>query len=405
MQVEELQPGMQLAETVEFNGRVMLPGNKVLTAPEIDALNRRFPALMLRVIDRPLDDHVEFQDDSRDREISYKVQSRIARCMAAIHARCSSRAPDGRNEIDFAEAQEAVAEIVQLIKTNRISCVRLPQGLNSRNYLATHAGSVVYLSMLLGSALPDYVAYERKRQTLAQLQAKQLEDLSTLGLGAAFADLGMSPMASQVHAERPLGEAEQELIREHPTAGADLLPDRFPTLAKMVVKTHHENFAGAGYPQGIGRNDLHVFTRIVRIADAFAAVTAEHALGKAKSTIRALWEMSVGPYRQFYDPVLMEVFPKIVQPFPIGARLRLIDGRYAVVVRHSYDHPFAPTVVVAFDPRNQPLKQIEPPVSLAEGGLMVKSFRSEDLSFLHGTACEPAAVPTRFRRVADAWYP
>ena len=77
---------------------------------------------------------------------------------------------------------------------------------------------------------------------------------------------------------------------------------------------------GSGYPDGLGGDQLHVFTRIVRIADAFDAATSTSVYKEAKSPVRVLWEISTGPYARFYDPALVRTLTKLVQPFPIGAR-------------------------------------------------------------------------------------
>ena len=102
---------------------------------------------------------------------------------------------------------------------------------------------------------------------------------------------------------------------------------------------------------------------------------------------------------------MMTVFRRIIQPFPIGAKLRLTDGRYAVVVRHNRDDPLDPTVIVAFDANGKRLGQMESPAPLNQSGLTVKSFEGEDLSYLSYTECDHAPPPTRFRAIFDALYP
>ena len=69
-----------------------------------------------------------------------------------------------------------------------------------------------------------------------------------------------------------------------------------PSAAKMVVRWHHENFDGSGYPDRKPGSSLHVFVRIARICDAFDAATSEKFYKQAKSPVRALWEMTFGPY-------------------------------------------------------------------------------------------------------------
>ena len=259
--------------------------------------------------------------------------------------------------------------------------------------------------MLLGSTVLDYVAAERNRQTSArELSSNVVMDLTSLGLGAMVMDLAMLPLQPLFGTDKPLSAADQQAIREHPSVAADMLPQNFSSAAKMVVRTHHENFDGSGYPKRIPADKLHVFTRIVRIADAYDAATSERVYRAAKSPVRVLWEMLVGPYRRFYDPKLMKAFCGLIQPFPIGAKLRLEDGRYAAVAKYNRKHPFKPIVVIAFDTQNRliPESELEPPANLGErSDLRIKSYRDEDLSYLY--APPRRARPRSVRTSAPCW--
>lgn len=405
MPCNDLTPGMRLASSVLHGGTLMLPGGRTLDARDIAALTRRFPKMIFLVSDPFLDDLCEFQDDSKDREVATVAQSQISHCMSEVHQKHSVSASIGGGGIDFSLAKAAVNEVMNFLKDNPVSTAILTRCFDASNYLSAHAGNVFYLSMLLASAVKGYVARERQRMTAAELQPKQLDDLMPLGVGAMFADVGLAPLALLFGEDRPLTEAERDIIHGHPEGGADLLPESFPPLAKMIVRTHHENYDGSGYPGLTGGPSLNVFSRIVRIADAFDASTSE-VFAQAQSATRSLWEMSVGPHRQLYDPVLMTVFRSIIQPFPIGAKLRLTDGRYAVVTKHNRDFPFDPTVIVAFDSKGQRIRKLEPPVQLGVGDLTVKSFRGEDLTYLQYSESDaPRSAPTKFRALFDAFYP
>jgi hypothetical protein len=99
--------------------------------------------------------------------------------------------------------------------------------------------------------------------------------------------------------------------------------------------------------------------------------------------------MSAGPYRKYYDPVLMKVFLSIIQPFPIGAVLKLKDGCGAVVVKYNCKSPFFPTVVVAFDENGGrlPKEKLVGPINVGEENeLALRSMGTEDLTYLHDTA-------------------
>ena len=100
----------------------------------------------------------------------------------------------------------------------------------------------------------------------------------------------------------------------------------------------------------------------------------------------------------------------LIQPFPIGAKLRLADGRYAVVVRYNRKNPFLPSVIIAFDAKGErlPKEEMSPILSLEErNDLYVKSFAGEDLSYLYGADTSYRFVPARkeINTLFEAAYP
>ena len=282
---------------------------------------------------------------------------------------------------------------------------------SDESYLAEHAGNVFYLCMVLGSGVKDYVVKERQRQTAASSLSNSLAmDLMPLGLGAMLMDIGMAPQQHLFKPGHVLTDEDRAALVEHPIVGAEMLPDTMPSATKMVVRWHHENFDGSGYPDRKPGSSLHVFVRIARICDAFDAATSEKFYKQAKSPVRALWEMTYGPYRKFYDPVLMKVFASIIQPFPIGAKLKLVDGRAAVVVKYNRKTPFQPTVVIAFDADGErvPADKLEAPVNVGEGNdLRLESYGGEDLRYVAEmcTTEATAAERGRFADLMEAVFP
>ena len=409
LRCDELEPGMRLSEAIIHGGRRLLTGGKTLTHADVDSLRSRYPELSVRVVDPILDNIVGFEDDSREREVAVTAQRKISRTMSDVSRRFSSRM--SITAMDVNAIHNSVTEVMDYLRKNPVSSVLLSHAADASSYLVEHAGSVFYLSMILGCAVRDYIDAERRRRAQCRwLDYRISTDLLPLGLGAMVADLGMFPLQHLFAGDQPLSEDDRQAIREHPGASADMLPSDFPPIARAIVRTHHESFDGSGYPGGMKGDRIHIFTRIVRIADAYDAATATHVYREAKSAARAVWEMSVGPYSRFYDPVLMKVFTRLIQPFPIGAKLRLRDGRYAVVVRYNRQDPFKPTVVIAFDANGKrlPDSKLEGPLSLAEQhSLRIQSFGDEQLSYLYGCPSADELVLTRkdFATLFESVFP
>jgi HD domain len=407
---EDLQAGMRLAQPFEWFGATMLPAGKVLAAEDVSLMRRKYPEVSLRVGDPVLDSLADFQDDSRDREVAATARKRIAASMAEVQQRFTSHAALGG--VNFEMVKSAAIAVLEFLRDNPVSAALLDhQGDPAFSPMGEHAGGVFYLALVLGSAVRDYVVKERVRHTSAvQLSPTIALNLLPLGLGAMFMDVGMLELGHMMEPGYVLTDADRTALREHPAHGAEMLPDNLPAGVKNIVRTHHENYDGTGYPNRIDGQKLHVFTRIVRICDAFVAATSHRAHRPAKSPARAIWEMRTGPWRNCYDPVLVRVFTSLIQPFPIGAKLTLRDGRGAVVVKYNRPEPFEPMVIVAFDADGGRLPQLQMvgPIRLgAESDLYAQCYAGEDLSYLYGDAPQPspAPLPENFENVLAAMYP
>lgn len=376
---------MRLSNPIVSNGRVMLQGDRTLSTSDISALQRRYPNMRVRVGDPVLDSLIEFEDDSRERETAASVQQQVSQCLTKVHERFAERA--SLSAVQVGALQSTVRELMEYIKSNPASAALVSTCMDHDTYISEHSGNVFYLSMLLGFRVLDYVMYERRRQTaVKRLRSDFARDLVPLGLGAMVMDLGMQPLQPLLNTDRPLSDAERSALREHPEAGVRMLPESISAITRMVVRTHHEDYCGTGYPKALPPEKVHIFTRIVRIADAYDAATSERVYRNAKSPARVLWEMTIGPYREFYDPKLMRGFAGLIQPFPIGSKLRLNDGRYAAVVQYNRKNPFDPLLIIAFDADNRllPKQQLEGPLKLtARRDLRIASLYGEDLSYLY----------------------
>ncbi len=75
----------------------------------------------------------------------------------------------------------------------------------------------------------------------------------------------------------PLTEAEETVMRRHPTIGHDILQEsssRFVKLGATIALSHHEHWDGTGYPQSLKGEETPIAARIVGLADAFDALTS-----------------------------------------------------------------------------------------------------------------------------------
>ncbi len=385
LHVDELKPGLCVAQAIYQGDQRMISGGQCLEQWQIDTLRRRFPHLLVRVLDPILDQMADFQDDLHDEEVAATVTGRMGHLMGMVQTKLGTRtALDGS---DLAGLHVAIADVMKYLSDHPVAAAVLIHAAGRTGYLQEHAANVMYLSLLVGNAVRDYVYHERVRTTNSRTLAVRYGiNLTPLALGCLFHDLGMLELEDLYAQDGPLTSDQQARLRQHPITGAEMLPPQTDAVTKMIVRTHHENMNGTGYPQGVGGLKLHVFSRIIRLADAFDAGTSRRMYRQAKSAARVLWEVTIGPNRHYYDPLVARILTALVQPFAIGTRLRLNCGRYGVVVRHNRKFPFRPTILIAFDENGARLKhkQLEPAFSLAtREDVRILDCAGEDMSFLN----------------------
>lgn len=107
-----------------------------------------------------------------------------------------------------------------------------------------------------------------------------------------------------------LDPEEWDIMKTHPTIGAEIIGDHDSSLlqmAKSIALNHHEKWDGSGYPNGIKGETIPIEARIVTIADVFDALTTERPYKKAWSIEDAVNHIRKGAGSHF-DPGLVPIF-------------------------------------------------------------------------------------------------
>lgn len=99
-------------------------------------------------------------------------------------------------------------------------------------------------------------------------------NLQKLVTAAKFHDIGKLLVPNIIlNNQDALTNKEWSIIQRHPRQGADLL--RILNFSKetwMVALQHHERLDGSGYPNGLGRDDIDYFAKIIAVVDSYSAM-------------------------------------------------------------------------------------------------------------------------------------
>ncbi len=143
-------------------------------------------------------------------------------------------------------------------------------------------------------------------------------DTQQIKLGARIHDIGKIGIPDSILLKpQKLTDEEMDIIKQHPTIGVQLLRNiSFFKNILPIVKHHHERWDGAGYPDGLAGQDIHLWARIVGLADAYEAMTAGRPYKPAKTPEEGLKEIEKFSGIQF-DPKLAKVFKELWEQNPV----------------------------------------------------------------------------------------
>lgn len=108
-----------------------------------------------------------------------------------------------------------------------------------------------------------------------------------------------------------LTPAEFEKMKLHAGVGADILSAiDFPYPVVPIVRHHHENWDGSGYPTGIRGTDIPIGARILSVVDCFDALTSDRPYRPKLSDQEAL-DILMERRGSMYDPLVVDTFVRV----------------------------------------------------------------------------------------------
>lgn len=112
---------------------------------------------------------------------------------------------------------------------------------------------------------------------LAQASGMPDDETAVLMHAAPMHDIGKIATPDAVLLKPgKLTPEEWEIMKQHPTVGLSILDGSSRPILKaaaVIAHQHHEKFDGSGYPQGLVGHDIHLYARIVAVADVFDALS------------------------------------------------------------------------------------------------------------------------------------
>ena len=276
------------------------------------------------------------------------------------------------DKIDFRALSIIVPLLVVSYLTFRTSMGRLEDA--NKHVAQVHE---LYLSTIETLAMAvdakDQITHGhiRRVQVYATELAKRLgiteeQQLKAVAAAALLHDMGKLAIPEHIlNKPGKLTSAEFEKMKRHADIGADLLSSiRFPYPVVPIVRHHHENWDGTGYPSRISGTDIPLGARVLSVVDCFDALTSDRPYRPRLSTEEA-FDILRQRRGTMYDPLVVDTFVAAYQEMAPAAIKAGIEARSLTATWSVAD---------AVEPEDSPYEQIR--VNAAQSTILMECTQS-----------------------------
>jgi response regulator RpfG family c-di-GMP phosphodiesterase len=138
-----------------------------------------------------------------------------------------------------------------------------------------------------------------------------LEEAENLRLATPIHDVGKLAIPDSIlNKPDKLTSEEFIVMKKHSPVGYEMLKKSKRPILKsgaLIALQHHERYDGSGYPQGLVGEEIHIYGRIVALADVFDALGSERVYKKAwplEDVLHYIQKERGG----HFDPKLVDIF-------------------------------------------------------------------------------------------------
>jgi putative nucleotidyltransferase with HDIG domain len=268
---------------------------------------------------------------SKEREVIQRCEKKFVGAVSAV--KNLMRNLLARPEESIQAADILIGEMVESLLADHNVAIHLMNDKIAGEDVYYHSLNVAVLAMMLGreSGLPA-------------------EEISLLGMGALFHDVGKSRIPDTVLLKtEPLNHAERALFRLHCHMGVEIAEQLgLAPEAIAIIAQHHETMSGKGYPRGLHGDKISHLARIVAIVNAYDnhcnCINPNDSL-----TPHEALALMFSRERENYDDGLLKLFIKCMGVYPPGSIVQLSNEAVGMVVSINAEQMLRPSVLI-YDP-------------------------------------------------------
>ena len=143
-----------------------------------------------------------------------------------------------------------------------------------------------------------------------------------------------------------LTPVEFEQMKLHVDVGADILSSiDFPYPVVPIVRAHHENWDGSGYPRGLKGDEIPIGARILSVVDCYDALTSDRPYRPALSDAEAM-KIVLDRRGKMYDPDVVDTFVRVYKEIALEVMEPVAHQEALTKIGRSIAAPQPPPVPV-----------------------------------------------------------
>ena len=261
---------------------------------------------------KKIDDLIERQPD---------LDAKTLECFSDLSSASQMIVRGGLTEEVVERAKASAFRVVTGLMDSAVAVFSLSKMVQADPTLYDHSASVAMIAGVIASRL--------LRKPLNESESHEV------ALAGLYHDVGKTCIPNAVlNKPERFTPAEYEVMKTHTNLGHDELMDAISKGAPIgeivarVAMEHHERFSGSGYPHSRrGRleddadNGIHLYTRIVTIADVYSALLMKRVYKPAYEPMEAIKIMANGA--NDYDP---EIFIPFLETITNGLHFNRENG-------------------------------------------------------------------------------
>lgn len=248
--------------------------------------------------------------------------------------------------IDYAYLAFVLPLLAVLYVTFAVSMGRVEDANRHLTQLNTlYMSTIETLAMAIDAKDQITHGHIRRVQHLAVGLAKAIgvtdeEQIRAIEAASLLHDMGKLAVPEYIlNKPGPLTPAEFEKMKLHASVGADILSAiDFPYPVVPIVRHHHENWDGTGYPDGLGGSQIPIGARVLSVVDCFDALTSDRPYRPRLSDADAI-KILVDRRGKMYDPLVVDTFLAVHTSIaPPAKALGSAEDRLSAIARGLTKH-------------------------------------------------------------------